>query len=231
MGMARDLGGYLSRYDMQMVRMQEYNALATQDLLLFRTYIEWAFGYPTAEYGDMMLELTNRMAAQGGVMAGMTPETLLAILGRSVTIPPAFKTVAAISAVPTLQPLELAAWSYIHIEPGFRYTSVETLPGQLTTPLAVPAFDRLVEPYRSLALLAYDLQVAAELRRQDIQAAEAYSTTQPLEPPGWYRLSEVYQIQEQHRQRMGAIRQQIVGTSPAAREAMIGLVNSYIFNF
>jgi len=89
-----------------------------------------------------------------------------------------------------------------------------------------PAFDRLAEPYRSLALLMYDLQLVSSLRWQDQRAADDYSTAHPLDPPGWYPLATVHQILENDRQRLAQVRQHMSGVAPKTRNALICLINS-----
>lgn len=225
----------LAASDIQTLRIQEFNALAVQDLLLFKMTLESAFANNTSsEYGDLMLETTGRMAAMGGVMSGMTPEAFLGILGRPTTAFPPLsdgETTAAVAAVPTLPPLELAAWSYINRVPGFRYTLVAGLAEQLATPIFIPAFDRLAEPYRSLALLTYDLQLAGNLRWQDQRAADEYIAAHPLDPPGSYPLATIRQILENDRKRLALVRQHISGVSPEVRNALMYLINSRMAEF
>ena len=205
--------------DIQAFRMLEFNSLARQDLLLAKIGLE-SFFNSTAnpEYADLMLEITGRMAGMGGIMSGMTPEMLMEIIGRPT--------------MPTLTPYELAVWSYIHREPAFAYTPIPGLVDQLITrPATVPAFDRLAEPYRSLALLMYDLQLVSSLRLQDQQAAEDFSTAHPLDPPGWYPLTTVHQILENDRQRLAQVRQHMSGVLPRTKDALVYLLNSRITEF
>ena len=204
--------------DIQSFRMLEFNSLARQDLLLLRMGFEsFVPSSSNSEYAVLMVEITGRMAGMGGVMSGMAAETLMEILGRP--------------ASPTLPPLELAAWSYIYRESGFRYTPVPGLADQLATPITIPAFDRLAEPYRSLALLMYDLELIGRLRQQDQQAADDYSTSHPLDPPGWYPLATVHQILENDRQRLALVRQHMSGVSPETRSALIYLLISRMTEF
>lgn len=212
-----------ARNDIQIVRIQEFNSLATQDLLLFKRALEFtSAGNSSPEYGVLMQETTDRMAGYGGVMAGMTPALLLEILGRQV---PASNILQQPPTVPTLAPLELGAWSYIHKIPTFAYTPIPGLVDQLATnQVNIPDFDRLEEPYRSLALLMYDLELVGSLRRQDQQAADDYSAAHPLNPPGWYPLTTVHQILENDRQRRALVRQHISGISPEAKKALISLI-------
>jgi len=222
----------LAASDIQALRIQEFNALAVQDLLLLKMTMESvSASNASPEYGDLMLEITGRMAGMGGVMAGMTPELLLEILGRSTSPPPIFKvqkTALLASTVPTLPAFELAAWSYIHRETGFRYTPVQGLADQLATPITITisAFDRLAEPYRSMALLTSDLWLAGNLRWQDQRAADDYIAAHPLDPPGTYPLTTIHQILENDRQRLAQVRQHISGVSPEARNALMYLINS-----
>lgn len=224
--------------DIQAFRLLEFNSLVRQDVLMMKMGLEsFTANNSSPEYGDLMLEITGRMAGMGGVMSGMTPELLLEILGRPTSPPPLFKAqqaALAAASVPTLNPYELAAWSYIYREPGFRYTPIPGLADQLVTlttlPL-VPAFDRLAEPYRSLALLMYDLAVVGSLRWQDQLAADDYSTAHPLDPPGWYPLTTVHQILENDRQRMALVRQHITGVSLDARNALMYLISSRMTEF
>jgi len=237
---AREGGLLTASYitDIQELRIQEFNALASQDVLLMKIGMEsYNATMVSSEYGDKMLELTGRMAAMGGVMAGMTPELLLEILGRPTSPPPlliAQQTALAAASVPTLNPYELAAWSYIYREPGFRYTTIPGLANQLATPITLsiaPAFERLAEPYRSLALLMYDLAMVSNLRWQDQLAADEYSIAHPLDPPGWYPLTTVHQILENDRQRLDQVRQHITGASPETRNALMYLINSRMTEF
>ena len=225
----------LTASDIQALRLQEFNALAVQDLLLFKMALESATASNVSpEYGDLMLEITGRMAGMGGVMAGMTPELLLEIFGRSTLPPPLFKaqeTDLLAVTVPTLPAFELAAWSYIHREPGFRYTPIPGLVEQLATPIFIPAFNRLAEPYRSMALLMYDLTLVSNLRLKDQLAADVDSAAHPLDPPGWYPLATVHQILENDRQRLAQVRQHITGGSPEARDALLYLFNIRMTEF
>jgi hypothetical protein len=234
---AREGGLLTASYitDIQELRIQEFSALASQDVLLMKIGMEFYNAtVVSSEYGDKMLELTGRMAAMGGVMTGMTPEMLLGILGRPITISPLLKTLqtALVTApVPTLLPFELAAWSYINREPGFRYSPIQGLADPLATPITSPTLDRLAEPYRSMALLMSDLGVVGNLRGQDQKAADDYSAAHPLDPPGWYPLATVHQILESDRQRLALVRQHISGVSPEARDALICLINSRMTEF
>jgi len=223
-----DLVAAASQNDIQALRTQEFNALAVQDMLLFKMSLESATaGNVFPEYGDLMLEITGRMA-------GMTPGLLLEILGRSTLPPPILKvqkTALLAATVPTLSAFELAAWSYIHREPGFRYTPIPGLVDQLATPIFIPASDRLAEPYRSMALLMSDLAVVSNLRQKEQLAADDYSIAHPLDPPGWYPLATVHQILENDRQRLAQVRQHITGASPEARDALIYLINIRMTEF
>jgi len=235
--MAGDAGliAVASQNDVQLLRMQEFNALATQDVMLLKMGLEsFAAGNFSPEYGDLMLEITGRMAGMGGVMSGMTPESLQEILGRPTALPPlliAQPTVQAAASVPTLNPYELGAWSYIYREGGFRYTTIPGLADQLATPITIPAFERLAEPYRSMALLMFDLAVVSNLRWQDQRAADDNSIAHPLDPPGWYPLTTVHQILETDRQRLALVRQSMSGIAPETRNALMYLINNRMTEF
>ena len=219
--------------DLQKLRVREFNLLAAQDVLLFKmgmeSYSDIASSNP--EYATIMLAITSRMSAMGGVMAGMTPERLMEILGRSVSPPPLFSPaqLAATEStyIPTLNAYELAAWSYVSKTPAFRYTPVPGLDDQLVdTPASNATFDSLAEPYKSLVLLMGDLGTAGNLYWQDQRDADADLTAHPLNPPRWYPLATVHQILENNRQRLSLIRQHISGVSPQARDALTSLLGA-----
>lgn len=222
--------------DLQGIRTQEFNLLATQDLLLFKMGMEtYAASTTNPEYAELMLEITGRMAGWGGVMTGMTPELLMEILGRSTSHAPrldAQQEVQPAARVPTLFPCELGAWSSVHREATFSYTPVPRLADQLVVkPVSTPAFDRLGEPYRSLALLMNDLYVVNSLHWQEQQAAEDESAAHPLSPPGWYPLTMVHRILENDRQRLKLVRQHISGVSLKTKDALIYLSNIRVTEF
>lgn len=214
--------------DLQALRVREFNALATQDLLLFKMAMESYSVTLNSDSANLMLAITTRMASIGGIMSGMTPEMLMGILGRSVTPPPVFKAAEATTTelyVPTLTPYELAAWSYVAKIPSFSYTPIQGLIDQLDTkPTTFPSFDKLLEPYRSLALLMNDLVMIENLRWQDQQVVEAYNNANPLNPPRWYPLASVHQILEKYRQRLILVRKHISGISPETQDALIYLL-------
>ena len=114
---SRLLGGSLQS-DIQTLRVQEFNLLAAQDLLMFKVSMEIVFANNTnPEYAALMLDITSQMASMGGIMTGMTPEILMGILGRPEP-PPVFlvaaqQVVSQASNTPVLTPFELAAWAYI----------------------------------------------------------------------------------------------------------------------
>lgn len=222
--------------DIQALRVREFNALATQDLLLFKMSMESYASPQDPQYAILMLDITSRMAGMGGVMSGMTPEILMAILGRPVSPPPLFAP-AQLAApqptyVPTLLPYELGAWAYIYKEPAFVYTPVPGLIDQLVTkPTITLTFDKLDEPYKSLALLMHDLSLVGSLRWQDQQDAEAYINANPLNPPRWYPLSTVHQILENNRQRLSSVRQHMAGVSPNTKDALMYLLFNRMLEF
>lgn len=214
--------------DLQGVRIQELNAVARQDLMMVKIALESYTLYTSSEYSGLMLEITMRMAAMGGGMAGMTPEQLLEILGRGTSIfellDPEQQALSMPVNVPTLMPYELAAWAYIHMEPGFAYTPVAGLIDQLVSkPTVIPQFDKLGEPYKSLALLMYDLNLISNLRWQDQQDADAALEANSLNPQCWYPLATVRQILENNYQRWDLVRQHMSGLSPEAKNALIYL--------
>ena len=223
--------------DLQALRVREFNALATQDLLLMKMNMEIYFEmYSSSEYSALMLDITSRMASMGGVMAGMTPEILMGILGKSISPPPvlllAQQAVAQSTYVPTLNAYELAAWSYIYQEPSFIYTPISGLSDQLVIkPTVTLVFDKLAEPYKSLALLMEDLSLVGNLRWQDQQDTEAYIAANPLNPPRWYPLASVHQILENNRQRLLLVRQHMSGVSPKAQDALIYLLSQSLTEF
>lgn len=132
--------------------------------------------------------------------------------------------------VPTLTPYELAAWAYIHTEPGFAYTPIAGLIDQLESkPTAPPQFDKLAEPYKSLALLTYDLILISRLYWQEQQDAETALEANQTDPPRWHPLATVRQISENNRQRLALARRHISGVSPEAKDALIYLVHANRF--
>ncbi|QSV46019.1 hypothetical protein [Geobacter benzoatilyticus] len=214
--------------DLQGVQIQELNAVARQDLMMVKIALESYTLYTSSEYSGLMLEITMRMAAMGGGMAGMTPEQLLEILGRGTSIfellAPEQQALSMPVNVPTLMPYELAAWAYIHMEPGFAYTPVAGLIDQLVSkPTVIPQFDKLGEPYKSLALLMYDLNLISNLRWQDQQDADTALEANSLNPQRWYPLATVRQILENNYQRWDLVRQHMSGLSPEAKNALIYL--------
>ena len=215
--------------DVQMFGIQEFNALATQDLLLMKMGMENYSATLNPESASLMLAITSRMASLNGIMSGMTPEILLGILGRAVAPPFVLKTTEATVPdlyVPTLTPYELAAWSYIYQVPTFSYTPVPGLGDQLVAEsTTIYTFDKLVEPYKSLALLMYDLSLIGSLRWQDQQDTEAYITANPSNPPRWYPLANVHQILEKDRQRQTLVRQHISGVSSETKDALLYLLS------
>jgi hypothetical protein len=220
----------------QAIRVLEFTSLAMQDLMLSKMGMElYAVSAANVEYAALMLEITGRMAVLGGAMTGMTPELLMEILGRStfpIPLLDAQQIVQAAVSAPTLNPYELGAWSYIHREPAFAYTPIPGLIDQLTTrPEITPAFDRLGEPYKSLALLMYDIQLVSSLRWQDQQAADEYSSSHPLNPPGWYPLTIVHQIVDSDRRRLELVRQHISGVPTEAKNALMCLVKRRVTEF
>jgi hypothetical protein len=218
-GAEGDLLQYSLLNDIQALRVREFNSLAIQDLLLIKMSMEVFFYSSNPESVTLMLDITSRMANMGGVMAGMTPEILMTILGRQTTYP-------------TLLPYELGAWAYIKQEPAFAYTPIPGLIDQLVTkPTSIPAFDKLEEPYKSLALLMYDLKLVGNLRWQDQHDADAYIEANPLNPPRWLPLATVHQILENNRQRLSLVRQHITGVSPNTKDALIYLLNPNMAEF
>lgn len=224
----RDLLASSLENDLQGVRIQELNAVARQDLMMVKIALESYTLYTSSEYSGLMLEITMRMAAMGGGMAGMTPEQLLEILGRGTSIfellAPEQQALSMPVNVPTLMPYELAAWAYIHMAPGFAYTPVAGLIDQLVSkPTVIPQFDKLGEPYKSLALLMYDLNLISNLRWQDQQDADTALEANSLNPQRWYPLATVRQILENNYQRWDLVRQHMSGLSPEAKNALIYL--------
>ncbi|BBA69296.1 hypothetical protein YM18_0748 [Geobacter sulfurreducens] len=224
----RDLLASSSENDLQGLRTQEFNAAARQDLQGLKLALESYDLRTISESVELMLEITSRMAGQGGVMAGMTPEHLMEILGRSTSASPELPPVPV--DVPTLTPYELAAWAYIHTERGFAYTPIEGLIDQLESePTATPQFDKLAEPYKSLALLTYDLILISRLYWQEQQDAETALEANQTNPPRWHPLATVRQISENNRQRLALARRHISGVSPEAKDALIYLVHENRF--
>ncbi|HML79296.1 hypothetical protein [Geobacter sulfurreducens] len=224
----RDLLASSSENDLQGLRIQEFNAVARRDVQMLKLAFESYDLRTIPESVELMLEITSRMAGQGGVMAGMTPEHLMEILGRSTSASPELPPVPV--DVPTLTPYELAAWAYIHTEPGFAYTPIAGLIDQLESkPTATPQFDKLAEPYKSLALLMYDLTLISRLYLQEQQDAETALEANQTDPPRWYPLATVRQISENNRQRLALARRHISGVSPEAKDALIYLVHENRF--
>lgn len=224
----RDLLASSSENDLQGLRIQEFNAAARRDVQMLKLALESYDLRTIPESVELMLEITSRMAGQGGVMAGMTPEHLMEILGRSTSASPELPPVPV--DVPTLTPYELAAWAYIHTEPGFAYTPIAGLIDQLESkPTATPQFDRLAEPYKSLALLTYDLILISRLYWQEQQDAETALEANQTDPPRWHPLATVRQISENNRQRLALARRHISGVSPEAKDALIYLVHENRF--
>ncbi|MGE0919352.1 hypothetical protein [Trichlorobacter lovleyi] len=223
--------------DLQALRVREFNALAIQDVLLLKVGMEGdSFSNLSTEAAILMLDITSRMASMGGVMVGMTPEILMGILGRPINPPvvplSAQRAVASSAYIPTLNPYELAAWSYIYQESSFIYTPIPGLIDQLVTkPTFAPTVEKLAEPYKSLALLMYDLGLVSSLRWQDQQDVDAYITANPLNPPRWYSLASVYQILENNRQRLNLVRQHMSGVSPQTQNALIYLLSHSLVEF
>lgn len=224
-----ELLAYTLQNDLQALRVREFNALAIQDLMLLKMVMESYSVEIISDSANLMLALTARMAGVGEVMSGMTPQMLMGILGRSASTPPlVFKTIGATTTdfyVPALTPYELAAWSYVFQIPSFSYAPIPGLIDQLDTkPTTFPAYDRLLEPYKSLALLMTDLGMIESLRWQDQQVVEDYNNANPLTPPRWYSLASVHQILEKNRQRYAVVHQHISGVSPEAQDALIYLL-------
>lgn len=224
-GAIGSLWEYSSRNDIAGLRVQEFNAVAVQDLLLLKMGME-SYVFPASpESVALMLEITSRMAGTGGIMTVMTPETLMEIFNRSTFLPPFLDPETQSSFVPTLTPYELAAWSYVHAEPTFVYTPIPGLIDQLVVkPTVIPQFDKLAEPYKSLALLMYDLSMIGDLRWQDQNDAEADLIANPANPPRWYPLAAVHRILENNRQRLSLVRQHMSGVSPKTKDALIYLL-------
>jgi hypothetical protein len=156
----------------------------------------------------------------------MTPDILMDILGRAASFP-AFSVAQPAAPQPapviTLRPFELAAWSYIANEPMFNYTPIAGLIDQQTTkPTIIPKFDRLDEPYKSLALLSFDLNLIRSIRSEEQTVAQ---NTNPIP------LSAYNQIQNNERQRLAQVRQHITETSAETSSTMIYLLMPYITTF
>lgn len=203
--------------------IQEYNLWATQDLLLFKVMMEHYFfgSNSNLDATAYMINITSHMASMGGVMSGMTPESLMAILGRSTTYP---ELLLFAASVPSLRPYELAAWSYLSKEPSFTYRSISGLSDLLASKPAIPTYDKLGEPYKSIALLAFDVSLINSLRVEDYRNAEAM-------PDGRLSMATMNIVQENHRRRLNEVRGHISGVPSNTSDALIYLSDTFITSF
>ena len=158
-------------------------------------------------------------------MSGMTPDMLMVILGRAAAFPAlsvSQQSVTQPSTVATLRPFELAAWSYIAIDPIFTYVPIPGLIDQVSTKPIIPAFEKLLEPYKSIAMLSFDLSLIRSIRSDEQFIAQSMNPTP---------LASYYQIQNNERQKLALVRQHISGTSTATTNALINLLLPYIVTF
>ena len=223
--MQKSMDGYwLAVYpfpDIQLIQGFEYNSLANRDLLMWKVGMELynASRDQTGEYSSSMLSITTSMASLGGIMTGMTPSKLLGILGKYIPDPP---------STPSLLTSEIAAWSFVERTPAFKYTPIAGLVDQLINkPIAIPAFDQLLEPYKSLAFLEYDLSLVSILKAEKQAAAEDAYLADPQNPQRWIPMATVYQLSQNHRQRLAAIRQNISGVTYDTKEAYMRLLKPF----
>lgn len=204
--------------DVAAIRSQEFNSLSLRDLLLWKVGMEsYSAQYVSTEYAMLTLDVTSRMATIGGVMSGMTPTVLAGILGISVSE----------SYDPSLSAFPLAAWSYVNQLPSFVYTPIPGLFDQVVSKPMTPAFDQLGEPYKSIALLEYDLKLINSISWQEQTAAEYSYFAEPQNPQRWLPLASVYQLQDNNRQRLSLVRQHMSGLLPEAKSALIGLLKLF----
>jgi hypothetical protein len=213
--------------DANAVLTQEYNMLATQDLLLIKVSLETAFSSYSSnpDAVRLMLEITSKMSNMGGVMSGMTPDMLMVILGRAAAFPALSVSQQAVTqptTVATLRPFELAAWSYIAKDPTFTYVPIPGLIDQVSAKPIIPAFEKLLEPYKSIAMLSFDLSLIRSIRSDEQIIAQNIDPTP---------LAAFYQIQNNERQRLAQVRQHISGVSTSTSNTLICLLSPYIVTF
>lgn len=213
----------LAMNDINAVYSQEFNTLATQDLMLFKVALEMAFASSVStEYSDLMFEITSRMASKGGIMSGMTSNILSGILGGIDN--------TTTSSLP-LGPYALAVWSSIDKEPSFIYSPIAGLADQVISQPALPQFDKLAEPYKSLVLLTYDLSLISRIRKQEQTTIEEAYLANPANPQRWIPFSSVTQILSNDWQRASLVRQHISGASQQTKDSLIYLLTPYITTF
>lgn len=213
----------------------EFNIFANRDLLMMKVSMETVFDGSkdlNGDYSSLMMSIVGRMSNMGGSMTGMTPEKLLGILGKPIITFPVFKPTlgaklvsAQAAIIPTLNAFELAAWSFVDQTLTFRYTPITGLIDLLVNkPTVIPSFDQLLEPYKSLALLEFDLSLIDRLKGEELWAAEEAYLANPLNPQRWLPMTTAYQLSQNHRQRLASVRQNISGASSDTKEAYIRLL-------
>lgn len=214
--------GLIQSYDSGDVNpfwQQEFNALAMQDLSLSKVSLEFYFAFTSnPEYENLMLDITSRMANMGGIMSGMTPSLLMQLLGYDTSL----------QSVPMLSPLNLAAWSYAGKQSAFMYTPIPGLIDQVANKPITPEFDKLLEPYKSIALLWYDVTLTRYISRQELQRLENEYLSSQDNPQRWIPFETYYRMVEDDRNRLALIQKNISGVSKEAKQALIYLLAPFM---
>jgi len=136
-----------------------FNTYATRDLAYFSAVMDsfYEFDLPIPN-SDTELEnflgiIVGRMAATNGVMAGMTILRLRSVTGTGTYSP--------------LSLFTMPIWLYLEQIPQYSYNPIAGLSNGVNSILTPPQFDQLSGAYQAQAQMAYDMELALQLNRQE----------------------------------------------------------------
>ena len=165
-----------------------------------------------SEITGMLNTMATRISNTGGAMSGMTTTALSGMgIGRMTSAPGGLQNWTVMMT---------AANNFVTADSPLTYTPSTTLTGQLTalggTPPTPPAFSQLVDPYKALLELQYDLMLLKLINARKLAQLGATPTQEQLA-----------QLKEETLAMTAALKQNLSGITDAQKDLLVTLSSPF----